>query len=227
MKLLAFDTSTEWCSAALWLAGEVRAVDTLAGQTHSQILLPMVQGLLAEAGLTLAGLDGLAYGQGPGSFTGLRIACGVAQGLAMGAALPVIGVSTLEAMAEETGHSHVVTCLDARVGEIYAALWRKQDALWLPIIAPALYRPQDAPLPEADDSGTEWIGCGSAFNAHAEVLAERYAGRLSRLRGDVIPHARAIVRLAAPRLARGEGLPAECIEPYYVRDKVALKRGER
>lgn len=223
MKLLAFDTSTAWCTAALLVDGELRLAGVLAGQTHSQILLPMVQGLLAEAELTLADLDGLAYGKGPGSFTGLRIACGVAQGLALGVDIPVLGVVTLEAMAEETAAHQVVSCLDARVGEIYAALWQRRQDRWTALAGPALYRPEAAPLP----SEGEWVGCGSAFAAHADVLAERYSGRLAQVLPEVIPHARSIARLAEPRLARGEGVSAEAAEPYYVRDKVALKRSER
>ena len=223
MKILAFDTSTEWCTAALWSDGEVRSAEAHAVQTHSRILLPMVQNLLAEAGLTLSDLDGLAYGKGPGSFTGLRIACSVAQGLALGADLPVLGVTTLEAMAEETGEESVVSCLDARVGEIYGALMRREQGQWAALVGPALFRPEAAPLPTEGD----WFGCGSGFKAYSGILAERYAGRLIGIRPEVIPHARSIVRLAAPRLGRGEGVAADVAEPYYVRDKVALKRSER
>ncbi len=223
MKVLAFDTSTEWCTAALSLDGEVRHAEAQAGQTHSRILLPMIRELLSEAGLTLAGLDGLAYGKGPGAFTGLRIACGVAQGLAMGADLPTLGVVTLEAMAEETGEDRVISCLDARVGEVYGAVYQRLQGQWQACAGPALYKPEATPLPGEG----YWTACGSAFAAYAGVLAEHYAGRLSAIRPEVIPHARSIARLATPRLGRGEGVPAEAAEPYYVRDKVALKRSER
>jgi len=223
LKLLAFDTSTEWCSAALWVDGEVRFTAVEAGQTHSRILLPMVRALLAEAGLTLGGLDVLAYGKGPGAFTGLRIACSVAQGLAMGAGLPVLGVVTLEAMAEETGADQVVSCLDARVGEVYAAVLQRGADRWMALSGPGLYRPEAAPLPPEG----QWIGCGSAFAAYPQQLGGRYAERLVATRAEIIPHARSIARLAAAAFARGEGLPAEAAEPYYVRDKVAQKRSER
>ncbi len=223
MKLLALDTSTEWCSVALWLDGDLHTEAVPAGQTHSQVLLPMLDRLLAAAGLGLRDLDGLAYGRGPGSFTGLRIACGVVQGLAMGADLPVLGVTTLEAMAEEVGEECVVTLLDARVGEVYAAVWRRGEDGWTAEEGPGLYRPEAAPLP----SGQGAIGCGSGFTSYAELLTQRYAGRLAAIRPEVIPHARSIARLAAPRLARGEGVAAEAAEPYYLRDKVALKRSER
>lgn len=223
MNILAFDTSTEWCSAALWVDGDLRHTAVHAGQTHSRILLPMISELLAKAGLTLGGLDALAYGKGPGAFTGLRIACSVVQGLAMGAGLPVIGVLTLEAMAEETGADQVVACLDARVGEVYAAVMRRDADRWVSLTGPGLYRPEAAPLPPVG----HWIGCGSAFSAYPRELDLRYADRLVESRAEVIPHARSIARLAAAAYARGEGLPAETAEPYYVRDKVALKRSER
>lgn len=223
MNILAFDTSTEWCSAALWLDGDVRHTAVEAGQTHSRILLPMIEGLLAETGLTLAGLDAVAYGKGPGAFTGLRIACSVAQGLAMGAELPVLGVLTLEAMAEETAADRVVACLDARMGQIYGAVLQRVEGRWVALEGTGLYRPEDAPLPVDEN----WIGCGSAFRAYAEALGRRYADRLSATRADVIPHARSIARLAAAAFGRGEGVPPEAAEPYYVRDKVALKRSER
>lgn len=223
MNILAFDTSTEWCSAALWVDGDLRFTAVEAGQTHSRILLPMVRELLAEAGLTLSGLDALAYGKGPGAFTGLRIACSVAQGLAMGAGLPVLGVVTLEAMAEETGADKVVACLDARVGEVYAAVLQRGADRWVALAGPGLYRPEAAPQPPEG----HWIGCGSAFAAYPRELGPRYADRLTSTRAEVIPHARSIARLAVAAFGRGEGLPAEAAEPYYVRDKVALKRSER
>lgn len=223
MHILAFDTSTEWCSVALWVDGDVRSKAVKAGQAHSRILLPMVSELLAEAGLGLRGLDALAYGKGPGAFTGLRIACSVAQGLAMGANLPVLGVVTLEAMAEETGANQVVACLDARMGEVYAAVLQRSADRWQTLAGLGPYQPQAAPEPPEG----HWIGCGNAFAAYPRELSQRYADRLAAIHAEVIPHARSIVRLAAAAFGRGEGLPAEAAEPYYVRDKVALKRSER
>ena len=119
MKLLVLDTSTEWCSAALWLDGRVQARRVLAEQRHSSLLLPMVAELLRESAMSLRQLDGIGYGAGPGSFTGLRIACAVTQGLALGADLPVAGVSTLQSIAEQAGAERVLTVLDARMAEVY------------------------------------------------------------------------------------------------------------
>ena len=226
LKLLAFDTATEWCTAALWLDGDGPFREIHAGQTHSDLLVPMVMALLAEAGLTLGDLDGLAYGMGPGSFTGLRIACGVVQGLALGADLEVLGVSNLAALAEEArtrhGAERVAACLDARMNEVYAGLYGWRDGAWHDAAPVVVCPPGLAPLPDTADH----FGAGSGFAAYPG-LAERYAGRLRGTDGSLIPHARAIARLAAPRFARGEGLPAEAAEPLYIRDKVALKICER
>ena len=122
MKLLVIDTSTEYCSAALWLDGRIQAFRVLAEQRHSSLLLPMVDELLRESNISLRQLDGIGYGAGPGSFTGLRIACAVTQGLAFGADLPVVGVSTLESLAAQTGAERVLTVLDARMAEVYCCL---------------------------------------------------------------------------------------------------------
>jgi tRNA threonylcarbamoyladenosine biosynthesis protein TsaB len=216
VRLIAFDTATEWCTAALWQDGAVTHRAVHAGQKHSDLLTPMVMELLAEAGLSLRQLDGLAYGMGPGSFTGLRIACGVVQGLALAADLPVLGVSTLEALAEEAreqaGATQVAACLDARMGEVYAALYDYQADAWQALVGPVVCPPQAAPGREG------FLPVGSGVAAYPE---------LGPGRGDLIPHARAIARLAAPRLAAGQGGPAETAQPLYVRDKVALKVCER
>jgi len=225
MRLIAFDTATEWCTAALWQDGAVTVREERAGQRHSDLLVPMVMDLLAEAGMSLSQLDGLAYGMGPGSFTGLRIACGVAQGLALGADLPVWGVSTLEALAEEaraaTAATRVLACLDARMGEVYAGYYQAQGDGWQCVTGPLVCAPDKVPPPPGAD-WAECVGIGSGFAAYPA---------LTRLTGHAlpegIPHARAIARLAAPAFLLGQGLSAEQAEPLYIRDKVALKICER
>ena len=219
MKLLAFDTASEWCSAALWADGVCTWREIHAGQKHSELLTPMLMELLAESGLTLRDLDALAFGMGPGSFTGLRIACGVAQGLALGADLPVLGISTLETLAEESGEDRVMTCLDARMNEVYAAIYQRENDTWHCLAGPLVCPPDKVPLPESDD----FIGVGSGFLAYPDMAKSR----LLSIDGARIPHARAMARLAAPRLLRGEGVAAEHAEPLYIRDKVALKICER
>jgi tRNA threonylcarbamoyladenosine biosynthesis protein TsaB len=223
MDVLALETSTEFCSAALWRDGRVLVREAHAGQRHSELLLPMVDALLAEAGLRLAALDGIAFGAGPGSFTGLRIACGVTQGLAFGAELPVAAISTLEALAEEAAVDRALCCLDARMGEIYHAAYEREGEGWREVSSPALAAPAAAPA----ISGGGWCGAGSGFAVHGEVLRERYGTQLANVLPSVLPHARAVAALGARALARGEGVPAEQAVPVYVRDKVALKVSER
>jgi tRNA threonylcarbamoyladenosine biosynthesis protein TsaB len=220
LKFLAFDTATEWCSAALWIDGACTQREIHAGQKHSDLLVPMLMELLAESGLKLKQMDAIVYGMGPGSFTGLRIACGVAQGLALGADLPVLGVSTLETLAEEAGAERVLACLDARMNEVYAGLYQRENAAWRCLAGPLVCPPGAAPKPDRDD----YVGVGSGFAAYPEIAQSR---SLRRVDATLIPHARAMARLAAPRLLRGEGLAAEHAEPLYIRDKVALKICER
>ena len=223
MKILAFDTSTEYCSIALSLDGEILSQEVLAEQRHSELVLPMLQRMLAEAGLTLVQLDGIAFGAGPGSFTGLRIACGVAQGLAFGADLPVTGICTLEALAQQAGDGNVITAIDARMSEIYHGAYTKVAEGWQPVSGPALCLPQHAPLVH----GRDWIGCGSGFAIYEDALSARYDGCLGRIMSDLRPHARDMVQLAVPIFAKGLGIDPANAVPLYIRNKVALKEKER
>jgi tRNA threonylcarbamoyladenosine biosynthesis protein TsaB len=220
MKFAAFETSTEWCSVALWLDGEVSSIEERAGQGHSERVLPMLDGLAARAGVPLDALQAIAYGAGPGSFTGLRIACGVAQGLAFARGIPVIGISTLEAMAEESGAPRVAACLDARMREVYfAALERgggSSGGRWREVVPALCAAPAALPTPP----GGGWTGCGNGFAAYGTM---GYA----RVLPEVHPTAMAVARLAAPRLAAGEGVDAALALPVYVRDKVAYTEAER
>src|SRR4051812_14186843 len=131
MFFAAIETSTEWCSVALWLDGEIRGVERRAPNRHSELALPMLDALLKESKIELKELQAVAFGAGPGSFTGLRIACGLAQGLAFARNLPVLGVSTLEAIAEESVAPRVVACIDARMREVYYAALEKQEQGWV------------------------------------------------------------------------------------------------
>lgn len=223
LKILALDTSTEYCSAALWINGDVESREVHAGQTHSEILLVMVDELMRSRALSLRELDGIAYGAGPGSFTGLRIACGVVQGLAFGAALPVVGVGTLLAMAAGTCAQRVVCCMDARMNEIYHAAFEKEGETWRAIHEPSVCAPHAAPLLE----GAGWLGCGSGFLAYREALQVRYARQLSSVEVDAYPHARDIARLSVSHFESGDTGLAESAAPLYVRDKVALRIDER
>ena len=222
MNLLALDTSSEWCSAALWLGGQTRVRQDNAGQRHSELILPMIDALLQEAGLSVRQLDGIAFGAGPGSFTGLRIACGIAQGLAFAAGLPVAAVGTLECLAEASGQARVLSALDARMGEVYIGAFERSDGAWCTVSEPLLRRPQEAPALEG-----AWVGCGSGFAAHGEALARRYGGQLASVRAELFPHAREVAVLAARMLERGGGVDPALAAPVYIRDKVALTVSER
>lgn len=223
MNILALDTSGDYCSLALWLNGEMLSREERAEQNHSEVLLPLLDAFLRENRVSLDQLHGIAYGAGPGSFTGLRIACGVAQGLAFAKDLPVAGVCTLKALAEAMPGEKVIACLDARMGEIYHAAYEKSGDSWLEASAPGLYTPDQVPLVSGDD----WIGCGGGFAVYGNQLQQRYRGRLKQIAADAVPRAREMARLAIRMLERGEGCKAEQAAPLYLRNKVALKTFER
>ncbi|MCC6193264.1 MAG: tRNA (adenosine(37)-N6)-threonylcarbamoyltransferase complex dimerization subunit type 1 TsaB [Burkholderiales bacterium] len=223
MKILAFDTSTQWLSVACLAGGRWSTRGEAAGQAHSERLLPLIDAVLAEAGMALRDLDAIAFGAGPGSFTGVRIACGVAQGLALGAALPLVAVPTLEALAQAARHTHgagrVAACLDARMREVYVAAYRYEDDCWIEAQAAAVLHPSDVALPEG-----AWFGAGDGFAAYPDLAA-----RLDLVASDasIVPDARAIAELALPRLAAGETMDAAHARPLYVRHRVALTSAER
>jgi tRNA threonylcarbamoyladenosine biosynthesis protein TsaB len=219
MRIVALETSTDWCSVALWSHGEIAALEQRAGHRHAELALPMLGQVLAQCGTHAGALDAVAFGAGPGSFTGLRIACGIAQGLALSRDLPLLGVSTLEAIAEESGAARVVACLDARMREVYYACFERVDHAWHAAIAPRCIPPAAAELPP----GGGWIGCGSGFSAYPEQLARI----VQRVLPGIHPSAIAVARLAAPRLERGEGVDAALATPLYLRDKVAMTTEER
>ena len=218
MNILAIETSTRFLSVALWRDGDVseRRAESLTG--GSALVLPWADELLAQAGIALADLQGIAFGAGPGSFTGLRLACGVAQGLAFGLDVPVIGVPTLAALALASGEARVLACLDARMNEVYFAAYEINGGQVSEVLAPIVAPPAQIVWPP----GADWVGCGDGFAAYGAALPS-----LAHRRVDVFPTAAAVAALAAPRLARGERADAALAAPLYVRDKVALTTAER
>lgn len=212
MRFAAIETSTDWCSVAVWNDGEIAALERQAGNRHSELALPMLQRLLGNNKL-----DAVAFGAGPGAFTGLRIACGLAQGLAFGRGLPVLGISTLEALAQESGATRAIACIDARMREVYYAALEKRAGRWQQVVSAQCVPPQSAPKP----SGDGWVGVGSGFEAYQEL-----ANKVSKVKAGVHPTAIAIAQLAAPRFAAGEGIDAAQAAPVYLRDKVALTQEE-
>jgi len=219
-RLLAFDTSTEHLSVAVRHGDAVFMQDGPGGPQASSTLIPLIQQLLAQAGLTLAALDAIAFGRGPGSFTGLRTACAVAQGLGFGAGVPLLPVDTLHAVAEDArerhGATHVVAVLDARMDQVYTARYAcaAGGALLQPESEVEVVAPEQVVMPEG------WRLAGNAFAAYGDRLPA--APRI-----DALPSAAALLRLAPALLAAGRQVAPSDAWPLYVRDKVAQTTAER
>ncbi|MGR2737870.1 tRNA (adenosine(37)-N6)-threonylcarbamoyltransferase complex dimerization subunit type 1 TsaB [Billgrantia sp. Q4P2] len=231
--LLALDASSGACSAALLIrrdGAEERLVTrfALTPREHTRRLLPMVDDVLAEAGVSPSELDAVAYGRGPGSFTGLRIAAGTAQGLAYGLDRPLLGVSTLEALAlaahRRHGVEHVVTAMDARMGEIYVAAWRCRDGATETLLEEAVMPPQRLQLPEVSYEGG-WYGIGSGWTLWEAMPVEVQAS-VSQRDVESEPAAEEMVLLAARDYAQGVRPAAHESQPIYLRDQVAWQKGK-
>jgi tRNA threonylcarbamoyladenosine biosynthesis protein TsaB len=223
MNLLALDTSTEVLSLALQLGDKTFTHSQIAGNASSQLILPQIQALLDSANVQLTDLDGISFGAGPGAFTGVRIACGVAQGLGFGVNLPVVGVNTLLALAEATGEPRVIACLDARMGEIYHAAFEKVNGTWQEVSATQVCKPEAAPHHLLGN----WVGAGSGWAAYGEILGQIYGEHLIKMIPEITPKAEAILQLGLPTFAAGLAKPACEAAPIYIRNRVALTTAER
>lgn len=220
--ILAIETSSELASVALLHNGRTFAHEAAGVQTHSQTVLPLVQALLTQAGIALAQCDALAFGAGPGSFTGVRTACGVVQGLAFGAGLPVVPVVTLQAAAqacrELSGASDVLVVLDARMEEVYWAQYRYSDG-WQTVVEPALSAPSGV-LPQGPVTA-----CGNGLNAYPSFFEG--APFSQGAHPAAMPHAIQVAQLAQSEFAAGRALHARDAQPIYLRNKVAYTTAER
>jgi tRNA threonylcarbamoyladenosine biosynthesis protein TsaB len=225
MKLLAIDTATERCSVALLVDERVIERATQTPRGHADLVLPMVNEVLAEAGLALRQLDGLAYGRGPGAFTGVRIAVGVAQGLAYGAQLATVGISDLAAVAQQfaVAGARILVCMDARMSEVY---WCRFAVAPDGLVQAMTHERVDPP--DAVDPGDATVFAGTGFEAYPQlVVGSRAKARPTTgldeivVHGVVLPHAREIARLGAAELRAGRGEPPERAQPVYLRDQVA------
>ena len=221
MNLLAIDTSTEACSAALATDDSIIERFELAPRRHAELVLPMVEEVLAEAGATLSDLDGVAFGRGPGAFTGVRIAAGVIQGIAYGTGLRVARVSSLAAMAQQTlrelGHYQVIALLDARIGEVYCGIFRAgTDDLMQPVGEEQVCGPGEVPLPPKRG----WFGVGTGWAAYPQALQDRLGERLAGMHAECYPHAADVARLARASFASGDTVEAAQALPVYLRDRV-------
>jgi tRNA threonylcarbamoyladenosine biosynthesis protein TsaB len=220
LNLLAFDTSTEILRAGVQRAdASVLQEEAAGGAQASAALIPLLQSLLARAGLSLRELDAIVFGRGPGSFTGLRTACSVAQGLGFGARIPVLGVDTLLAVAEDarqrSGAQRVIALLDARMNEVYTGRYVHDGLSWHGEGEMMLMRPESLEAPAG------WILAGNAFAAYGGSLPA------AAPRVEAAPSAAALLRLAPQLLAAGEAHDAAHALPVYIRDKVAQTTEER
>lgn len=221
MKLLAFDTATEACTVMICSDGtSYERVEY--GQRRAERLLVLVDEVLAEAGLALSRLDAIAFGRGPGSFTGLRISAAVAQGLAFGADLPVVPVSSLAALAQGADASRVLAAVDARMQQVYwAAYERGADGLVELRGAEVVVAPTAVPLP----AGAGWVGAGSGWDRYAPALQARLGACVQHWQANCYPQARGVAALGAAAFNAGKAVGPEQALPVYIRDNVATKRG--
>lgn len=223
MKVLALETATDACSCALSVDGEQIWRHQHAPRRHAELILGMARELLLQAGLCVAGLDGIAFGRGPGSFTGVRIAAGVTQGLAFGADLPVAPVSSLQALAQgalrEHEHAAVLTALDARMSEVYWGSFRSMDG---GLMAPV--GPETVCSPHGVEISTEvqvrWLGVGPGWARYESVLRACVGENLQGIEAERLPHACDVAALGVRCLAEGEGVSADAALPVYLRDRV-------
>lgn len=226
MILLAIETATEACSVALLHGDALIDRSELAPRRHAELVLPMAEELLAEAGITRRQLDAIAVGQGPGAFTGVRLAISVAQGLALALDVPVIPVSSLAALAVQAPRNGaaILAAIDARREEIYAGVFRLDpDGLAEPLGPEHVLPASDLSLPQA----AAWNVLGTGWRAYADAIRERLSSPPRWADGERYPQACDVARLAAPLFAAGKGVPPEQALPVYLRDKVALTLQEQ
>lgn len=226
MKLLAFETATEACSVALYVDGEIRQRHGVMPRQHTALALPWADELLAESGLRKSQLDAIAVGIGPGAFTGVRLAVALAQGIALALDKPVLPVSTLATLAlraQPSPGERILAAIDARMGEIYLGEFVcEADGLPRATSEERLLAP-DSPFAVAESL----IGVGTGFAANAGALVIGLGESLTRFDATALPHAADLARLAVRDFHRGLAVPADRIEPAYLRNKVALTLSEQ
>jgi len=227
MKLLAVETATEACSAALLIDGVIDERFQLAPKEHTRLILPMIDSLMRDAGLKPQQLDALAFGCGPGSFTGVRIATGIIQGIALGADLPVVPVSTLAAIAQDYFDSNkenlAFTAMDARMGEIYWGVYHRNAQGFAELIGHETVTSAD----QVEFSERVGVGVGSGWAVYRHELMSRLPGVGGHCCADVLPRAGVIARLGERGFEQGQAVAVEQAMPVYLRDKVAKKESER
>ena len=228
MIRLALDTATEACSVALGVGEAVHERWIEAPREHGDRVLGMIDDVLAEAGVARSAIDVIAFGRGPGAFTGVRIAAGLVQGIASGLDRPVVPVSTLAAIAQgvyrRSGHERIAAAIDARMGEVYWEPCRLADAgAMVPVVEACVAAPAGVPVPP----GGGWVGAGTGWERYPGVLAERLGDALVRDLGRALPAARDMLPIADAAIAAGHTLAPEDALPVYLRDRVAERPRQR
>lgn len=222
-KILIIDTSTEACSAALSIDGQISGLFEVAPRNHTKLILPMIDRILADAGVEVSDLTAIAWGRGPGSFTGVRIGSGIMQGLALGSDKPVLPISTLATMAQQAIEQHqaqyIMAAIDARMGEVYWGLYQNVDGLATligeeQVIAPHL-------LSELTFEQASYFAVGSAWQSYPQMLA---LAKIKQLEQLLYPDARYMAALAQDLWRSGQGIDVEAARPVYLRDTVTWQK---
>lgn len=219
MKILAIETATEACSAALAIGNEQIARYEVAPRKHTQLILPMIEALMNEADIKVSDLDAIAFGQGPGAFTGVRIAMGVIQGLAFAHDTPVIPISTLAALAQHVAneHKYVASAIDARMQEVYWGLFKKNDSGVMEAVSEEVVcAPKDVEI----ISDEIWFGVGSGWDTYSDVLSSKFDNNLTGYDGRLFPSAVDVLALAKPAYLENKMVSVEQASPVYLRNKV-------
>jgi len=224
IKILALDTATEACSAALYIDGEITQQYTVAPREHSRLILKMIEKLLQDADLKIELLDAIAFGRGPGAFMGIRIATGVVQGLSFAHDIPVIPVSNLMAIAQvahaQSNESNILCAIDARMGEVYwAALERDDSGLWTTVIEECVAKPEQLHFPESG----RWLGAGTGWGTYEETMKAVANVEIKQVLDNCLPTAAAIVEIAVAEYERGNTVSSAQAQPVYLRNDVAKK----
>ncbi|HAL43560.1 MAG TPA: tRNA (adenosine(37)-N6)-threonylcarbamoyltransferase complex dimerization subunit type 1 TsaB [Methylophilaceae bacterium] len=222
MKILSLDTSTEYMSLGLKIYEDFHSINIKAGQTHSEIVLPEINKFLSDHQLTTKDLDAIAFGKGPGSFTGIRIACGIAYGLGYGASIPVIGVNNLLALADRSGKNKVISVIDARMGEIYFSAYIKEGKTFSEPMFEGVYKPDE--LPRIKESG--WTLIGNAIETYKQEMKDHFGQQIENLIDGPIEVVESISKLATPFI-KNKIFELIHAEPVYLRNKVAFTIEER
>lgn len=225
-NILVFDASSEWCSAALAVGNERFSAAEQQPRKHAQLLLPMIESLLKDGGISPAELDGIAFGKGPGSFTGLRIAMAVAQGLCLGSSAKALGISSLQALAlqaiKAAGESRICAVMNAHMGEVFCAAYENHGNLPVAVTEESLVAPESVHevLPESDGS---WIGAGDGFS-FSDTMSGSFVSGLKSVHQDLFPLAESMMDIALDSWADNKFTDIDRIEPVYLRDTVAWKK---